>query len=116
MSIAYANCPGIPSFGGFELSTETGSLKFFEIDGAYINFDFSQWFCLKYVVLLVAERTNLIGADSQQIKDFVCSLYPASESGKIVESGCLCSFQGPSSFEVTTFKGCLDIVTFVIIL
>ncbi|XWS29475.1 hypothetical protein CRYUN_Cryun24cG0032200 [Craigia yunnanensis] len=42
MSIAYANCPGIPSFSGFELSTKT-------------------------------ERTNLLGADSQQIKDFVTS-------------------------------------------
>ncbi|XVF61724.1 hypothetical protein PTKIN_Ptkin08bG0153200 [Pterospermum kingtungense] len=40
MSIAYANCPGIPSFGGFELSTE-------------------------------AARTSLLGAGSQQIKDFV---------------------------------------------
>ncbi|XWS41499.1 hypothetical protein CRYUN_Cryun17cG0086900 [Craigia yunnanensis] len=31
MSIAYANCPGVSSFGGFELSTEAGSFNFFEI-------------------------------------------------------------------------------------
>ncbi|XVF17154.1 hypothetical protein REPUB_Repub10bG0095100 [Reevesia pubescens] len=40
MSIAYPHCSGIPSFGGFELSTE-------------------------------AARTSLLGAETQQIKDFV---------------------------------------------
>ena len=47
MSIAYANCPGVSSFGGFELSTEAGSFNFFEIHGNIFihnsrNFDFSQ--------------------------------------------------------------------------
>ncbi|MBA0652371.1 hypothetical protein Goklo_019637, partial [Gossypium klotzschianum] len=46
MSLVYANRPSIPSFSGFELSTEA-------------------------VALLMAARKSLLRVDSQQIKDFV---------------------------------------------
>ncbi|MBA0589322.1 hypothetical protein Gorai_018076 [Gossypium raimondii] len=55
MSLVYANRPSIPSFSGFEFSTE-------------------------------AARKSLLRVDSQQIKDFVCSLYPTSKTQKIVEN------------------------------